>query len=188
MEKQRNPINLLKKMLLEDINFVIPKQLQKNFFLKLVVKLLGFLFATFMLFNLFAVIKTVHIITFSGALLSFALYQLLSFFINKFLEKSLNYNDFSYIRQAFSIISTDVLFLLIFPIWILFLQKVMNKWDLNIDPDTFAWKITFRNPFYWIFTGCLIIFSYRIETLKHRLINLQNSFKKKEAEPESAKQ
>lgn len=88
---------------------------------------------------------------FFGGFISFFVFQVLHFFLNKFLEKQLNFEDFSYIKQAFSIIHLHLISLLT-TFFLLFISvsfayiRIEGHPSPNIDLTN---KITIENPFYW---------------------------------------
>ncbi|NGX51158.1 MAG: hypothetical protein K1060chlam2_01018 [Chlamydiae bacterium] len=170
MEVKRDVLQLLKSK--------APNWKQIKMFGK---RLLFSAYATFGLVLLFNAIDIFYFFTLIGALFGFILLQALKFFINKFLDKSLEYTDFDYIKHAFSIISKDLLFLS-FSFLLLILQaKNLNSFfTLEDESDLLILKITLWNPVFMLFVLSLTAFSYRAGILKQRLMNLQYSFKKTE--------
>lgn len=169
MEIKRNTSQLLKSKM-PNLNQI------KNFGKRILISAYASLFLVF----LFNAIDILYFFTLVGALVGFILLQALRFFINKFLERSLEYNDFEYIRKAFSIVWKDFFFLSLSFLFLIFQAKNLSSFfKLGDESDFLILKITLGNPIFMIFVFGLTIFSYRAGILKHRLINLQNIFKSK---------
>lgn len=112
---------------------------------------------------------------FLGALFSFLLFQTLQFYLNKFLDRKLKFDEFSFLKQAFSIVFGHVFICIVIPFF-LFSLFIPSNLESEIQQNSLVWEITFGNPFYWVFSSGILIFSYRIKAVKEKLILLQKSF------------
>lgn len=110
---------------------------------------------------------------------SFISGNVISYYIKKFLEKELDFDDFYYLKKAVIIAGRDVILWLVLPFF-LFLISITNiTYDLDLYIISRIPTLVAENPFYWTFFCGILIFSYRINHIKINLIKLQKEYNDK---------
>ncbi len=104
--------------------------------------------------------------------------QIFLSFIEKFLKKELEFNELSYIRQTFSIVTWDLICSIILPLvaFLATLSKDVISFE-ETQLEHWVWERLIKNPFYWIHFCGILVFSYRVKILKDKLLRLQALFK-----------
>lgn len=126
------------------------------------------------------------IAVFLGSLLSFFMFQIIAFFLNKFLEKELIFDEFSYVKQGICIVANNFVPFVLVPSTLHFFSMPGTVLNPTEELGFRMWMLTFKNPCYWISVGGLFAFFYRLKILKEKLTYLQSSFKLRKTDKEDA--
>lgn len=111
-------------------------------------------------------------IAFIGALFSFLIFQIFQFFINKFLERNLKFNEFDYVKNGFSII-----FPYLFSVFITSMLLIVDIsfYSIKIQEINSIPVITIIDSYaFWIFFLNIFIIFLRTGKIKKQFIELQN--------------
>lgn len=131
---------------------------------------------THFVFAVLAFVKIGNIVTVLGAVLSFFFIRIGQFFLDKFLEKKAHADDFSYIKEAISIVLGDIIVFLLFPF--IFAQLLFSGFLNDKVNSNYAFLYGYLS--YVMFLSGILTFSYRTRTLKTKLLNLQANYTSKE--------
>jgi len=109
---------------------------------------------------------------------SFISGNLISYYIKKFLDKELDFDDLYYLKKAVIIVGREVIFWLVIPFFIFLIPALQFAYASDEYIISKAPKLLEEHPFCWIFFCGILIFSYRIKYIKIHLIKLQNEYRK----------